>query len=82
MRAFKIVKKAFWETMFLLFPKWAICYISKQEFKEKLMDPAFNSKQIDRGVNPYFKNGGSKCQILRASTLGCVPAWSLTYMFL
>lgn len=70
MRAFKIVKKAFWETMFLLFPKWAICYISKQEFKEKLMDPAFNSKQMDRGVNPYFKKWGFKVSNLESKYFG------------
>lgn len=56
----KFLKKIYWETLFILFPKWAIYHISKQEFKEKLMDPTFNTKQFEGGVNPYFKKWGFK----------------------
>lgn len=66
MKQFKTISKAWWNLMYLFFPKQALYHISKQEFKSKLMDPTFPWKKYDKEINPYFKKWGFKFSSLES----------------
>lgn len=58
------------QVLFLLFPKWFIYYLSKQKFKTKLMDPNFDVRKFDKGLNPYFAKYGFRVSNLEARYFG------------
>ncbi len=50
----------------LISPRKALYYISKEEFRNKLMDPKYPWKKYDDTINPYFLKWGFKFSALES----------------
>lgn len=66
MKTIEMLKKIFFNISYLLWPKRALYYISKDEFRKKLMDPQFNWKKYDKQINPYFEKWGFRFSMMEA----------------
>ena len=60
------IKKVLLNTLFYISPRKALYYMSKDEFKSKLMDQNFPWKKYDNSLNPYFLQWGFRFSSLES----------------